>query len=164
MLPVEYYEFVIGLQWSIPYFHLPWESRHASNVMVGTSPYTAVISEKFKPTQVFGLPLDPMEYRFYFENPNTKPEAEVFLDPHNRNGWTNFERSMFWLALIAGTLVLLHILLLSLLKLRKKSPESSSAGFGALTFPRLEIFLLILAFPCLSQVSSALLKGKIIDL
>ena len=27
-LPVEYYEFARGLQWSIPYFSLPWESGH----------------------------------------------------------------------------------------------------------------------------------------
>ncbi|KAM3703926.1 hypothetical protein ACJW31_04G135100 [Castanea mollissima] len=39
-LPVNYYEFARGLQWSIPYFSLPWESGHIQPVVVGSSPLT----------------------------------------------------------------------------------------------------------------------------
>lgn len=86
MLPVEYYEFSRALQWSIPYFDLPWENGHNTAVLVGSSPFTSSSSyiskihdsENFQSWRlekensnitapVFGLPLDPMEYRFYFE-------------------------------------------------------------------------------------------------
>ena len=39
-LPVNYYEFARGLQWSIPYFSLPWETRHIQPVVVGSNPLT----------------------------------------------------------------------------------------------------------------------------
>ncbi|PON72223.1 Guanine nucleotide-binding protein, beta subunit [Parasponia andersonii] len=178
MLPVEYYEFARGLQWSIPYFDLPWENGHSSLLMVGSSPFSSSSShiseiydsENFQnlqqeeensnvAAQVYGLPLDPMEYRLYFKNHNIKPEAEYLLDPQNSNGWKNFDRGMFWLGLIGGGLVFLHVLLIFILKLRKKSSENQK-GYGALTFPRFEIFLFILALPCLSEVSAALAKGK----
>ncbi|KAF4362713.1 hypothetical protein G4B88_018331 [Cannabis sativa] len=177
MLPVEYYEFTRGLQWSIPYFDLPWENEHSSPVMVGSSPFTGsdsliskiYDSESFQSlqlekdnsnmtTQVYGLPLGPMDYRFFFENPNMKPEAENLLEPQDSNEWKNFYRSMFWLALIGGGLVFLHVLLIFILKIRKKSTENQK-GYGALTFLRFEIFLIILALPCLSEVSAALVKG-----
>ncbi|XP_030493743.2 uncharacterized protein LOC115709712 isoform X1 [Cannabis sativa] len=177
MLPVEYYEFTRGLQWSIPYFDLPWENEHSSPVMVGSSPFTGsdsliskiYDSESFQSlqlekdnsnmtTQVYGLPLGPMDYRFFFENPNMKPEAENLLEPQDSNEWKNFYRSMFWLALIGGGLVFLHVLLIFILKIRKRSTENQK-GYGALTFLRFEIFLIILALPCLSEVSAALVKG-----
>lgn len=87
--PVEYYEFVRGLQWSVPYFNLPWETGHSHLVMVGSSPvvgshsYISKIyhSDTFQSlqteessiltTSVYGLPLAPMEYRLYFEVINT---------------------------------------------------------------------------------------------
>lgn len=65
---------------------------------------------------------------------------------------------MFWLAVISGSLLLVHILLLFILKLRKKNSERQS-GYGALTFPRFEIFLVILALPCICEASAALVKG-----
>ncbi|XP_024025314.1 uncharacterized protein LOC21397720 isoform X2 [Morus notabilis] len=177
MLPVEYYEFARGIQWSIPYFDLPWENGQSNPVIVGSSPYPSLsshtsifYSESFRSLQlkeenpnmtapIYGLPLGPMEYRFYFESQNIKPEAEALLEPQNSNGWKNFDRSMFWLALIGGSLVLLHVLPLFFMKLRKKSSENRK-GYKALTFPRFEIFLIILALPCLSDVSAALVKGK----
>ncbi|KAL5544170.1 hypothetical protein UlMin_007954 [Ulmus minor] len=178
MLPVEYYEFSRALQWSIPYFDLPWENFNKSLVMVGSSPFPSSYSyiskiyylensQSLPPEEVnsnmtapvYGLPLDPMEYRFYFENQNIKPEAEFLLDAQNLTGWKNFSRSMFWLAVIGGGLVMLHVLLIFLLKLKKKMSENQK-GYGALTFPRFEIFLIILALPCVSEVSATLLKGK----
>ena len=36
-LPVEYYEFARGLQWSIPYFSLPWETGGIHPIMLGSN-------------------------------------------------------------------------------------------------------------------------------
>lgn len=85
-LPVEYYELARGLQWSIPYLSLPWEIGHVQQVMVDSNPASGsktcmsrfVDAEEFKITQatqeeenrasqVYGLPLSPMEYETYFE-------------------------------------------------------------------------------------------------
>ncbi|KAL6177481.1 hypothetical protein ACLB2K_049007 [Fragaria x ananassa] len=175
-LPIDYYEFSRGLQWSLPYFNLPWESGKSFQA---SSPYTSSKSytnegydaEIFKSkqleeessdkvTSVYGLPLTPMEYRTFFEleGENFKPEAEYLSGSYNSNRWRNFDRTMFWLAVISGSLLLVHILLLFILKLRKKNSERQS-GYGALTFPRFEIFLVILALPCICEASAALVKG-----
>lgn len=85
-LPVEYYELARGIQWSIPYLNLPWETKHPKQVMAGSggpgSPYPYVskfhslenfrsnLPEKpnlIKAAPVYGLPLTPMEYSLYFE-------------------------------------------------------------------------------------------------
>ena len=85
MLPVEYYDFTRGWQWSIPYFDLPWENDYSIPVIVGSSPFTSSNSfiskiygseslqslqlEKYNSSMStpYGLPLGPMDYRFYFE-------------------------------------------------------------------------------------------------
>ncbi|KAF8399728.1 hypothetical protein HHK36_015599 [Tetracentron sinense] len=175
-MPVEYYEFARGLQWSIPYLSLPWETGHVQSVMVNSSPpimthsgisknhdsktFTSIQSGNAKldmAASIFGLPLTPMEYKSYFESQNIKPEAEYILDPHNSNGWKEFNKNMFWLAVIGGSLMLLHALVLSTLKLRMKNSERHR--YGALVLPRFEIFLIILALPCICQASEALIKG-----
>ncbi|KAK2663734.1 hypothetical protein Ddye_002308 [Dipteronia dyeriana] len=178
-LPVEYYEFTRGLQWSIPYFNLPWETGHIQPVMVGSSPPSSPHSyiSKFnhlgvfqrqqsakegnlnKAATVYGSPLTPMEYRLFFESQDIKPEAD-YMGLHDLNGWKDFDRSMFWLAVIGGSLVLLHILLLLILKFRKRNYEKQR-GYGALTFPRFEIFLVILALPCICKASAALLRDGV---
>lgn len=85
-LPIEYYEFARGLQWSIPYFSLPWESGGIHPIMWGTNSSTAQrsyisdihdseISQSVQLDEenvniaapVYGLPLTPMEYRSFFE-------------------------------------------------------------------------------------------------
>ncbi|GFP90721.1 hypothetical protein PHJA_001216000 [Phtheirospermum japonicum] len=175
-LPVEYYELAKGLQWSIPYFSLPWEKGNIYSFMMGSnSPkdrlyrisevHDSIFSEGLQPQagntssagKVFGLPLSPIEYRSYFESQNIIPQAEYILDPQNSHGWRDFSRSMFWLAAISGSLVILHALLLTILKFRKQNKEKQS--YGALIFPRFEIFLLILALPCVCEASAALIKG-----
>ncbi|KAL6281096.1 hypothetical protein ACE6H2_017977 [Prunus campanulata] len=175
-LPVNYYELVRGLRWSIPYFSLPWE---AGNGFPVSSPFTSSSSymtenhgsEVFqskqleeeifsKDTSLYGLPLTPMEYRTFFEldSENMKPEADYLSNPYNSDRWRNFDRTMFWLAVICGTLILLHVLVLFILKMRKKNSEMQSS-YGALTFPRFEIFLVILALPCIYEASAALVRG-----
>ena len=83
---MEYYEFARTLQWSIPYFSLPWETGHVQPVMTGSSPsessnsflsqaYDREISHCVKPKEedfkidaaVYGSPLTPIEYRSFFE-------------------------------------------------------------------------------------------------
>ncbi|XP_034673186.1 uncharacterized protein LOC117904606 isoform X2 [Vitis riparia] len=176
-LPVEYYEFARGIQWSVPYFSLPWETGHIHPIMVGSSSPTVShlyasrihdsgFFETVQPEEdnldraasVYGLPLTPMEYRTFFENHNFKPEAEYISDPQNSNGRRDFNRSMFWLAVIGGSLILLHALLVLVLKIRKKSSEKQGS-YGALVFPRFEIFLIILVLPCICEASASLVKG-----
>lgn len=73
--PVEYYEFVRGLQWSIPHINLPWETGHVDSVMASsTSPVmthpTSSLSgsrELVVDASLYGMPLSPMEYSSFFE-------------------------------------------------------------------------------------------------
>ncbi|KAH7843571.1 hypothetical protein Vadar_018300 [Vaccinium darrowii] len=89
---------------------------------------------------------------------NIEPEAHSNLDPRTSNGWRDFYRSMFWLAVISGSLMLLHGVLLAILRLRKKNSEKEGS-YGALILPRFEIFLLILALPCICEASAAVIRG-----
>ncbi|CAK7328872.1 unnamed protein product [Dovyalis caffra] len=174
-LPVEYYEFARGLQWSIPYLILPWETRGIQPIMVksnsssGAHSYFSKTHDIFQSMQiegksvnnsslVYGLPLSPMEYISFFESQNFKPEAEQMMDPQHSNGWRDFDRSMFWLAVIGGSLILVHAILLFILKLKKRNTDEQS-DYGALTFPRFEIFLTILALPCICEASASLVRG-----
>nr|CAD1834836.1 unnamed protein product [Ananas comosus var. bracteatus] len=99
-----------------------------------------------------------MEYRSFLENQNMKPEP-VIMASQNLNGWSHFGRNMFWLAVIGGGLVLLQATILFVLRLRKNDSEKQR-DFGALVFPRFEVFLIILALPCICQASAALIRGR----
>lgn len=171
-LPVEYYEFARGLQWSIPYFSLPWENGSMHSFMMGPgSPTNSHLygskirdfgtkPDKYnvsKAAALFGLPLTPMEYRSIFGSQDLLPEAQYIVDPEYSNGWRDFERSMFWLAVIGGSLILLHAWVLLVLKLRKDREKKWS--YGALVFPRFEIFLTILAIPSICKASVNIVKG-----
>ncbi|XP_042498422.1 uncharacterized protein LOC122076880 [Macadamia integrifolia] len=175
-IPVEYYEFARGLQWTIPYLRLPWESEHVQSVIVdsnSTAIALSVVLENHKgiyksvqspngnldmSASIYGLPLTPMEYRSYFEGQNMKPEADNILDQQNSNGWREFNRNIFWLAVTGGGLILLHVIVLFVLRLRKKSSEKQGS-YGALIFPRFEMFLIVLALPCICQASAAVIEG-----
>uniref|UniRef100_A0A7N2MNR3 TRP C-terminal domain-containing protein n=2 Tax=Quercus lobata TaxID=97700 RepID=A0A7N2MNR3_QUELO len=153
-LPVEYYEFARALRWSIPYFSLPWKTGHThSGFPVNSNSYGSKIHESgiFSDVQHrISLPskrLQPDEYITYFEN-DSGPEPVS-------DGWEDFSRSMFWLALIGGSLILLHALLLAILKSRKQKQR----GYGVLAFPRFEIFLVNLAVPNICEASAALIRG-----
>lgn len=64
---------------------------------------------------------------------------------------------MFWVAVIGGGSILLHALLLFVLKCKRKDVQKWS--YGALVFPRFEIFLLMLSLPAFSGSSAAIIKG-----
>ncbi|XP_076912233.1 uncharacterized protein LOC143570476 [Bidens hawaiensis] len=98
-----------------------------------------------------------MEYKSFFESQNAAPEAEFITDMNDSHGWTDFNRSMFWLAVMGGGLIILHIVFILILKLRKKREKENT--YVSLIFPRFEIFLVILAVPCVSAASAFLLKG-----
>jgi len=91
-LPIEYYEFAKGLQWSIPYFILPWETGGIHPIMVKSNSFSILnsyiskthdISQNMqlegksgnKSSPVFGLPLAPMEYISFFEVRNHFPDT-----------------------------------------------------------------------------------------
>lgn len=174
-LPVEYYEFTRCLEWSVPYFNLPCESNHVQPVFLSpnssTSSHSSVtgISSSIaqmvqfdrgnsnKAGVIYGAPLTAVEYQSFFENQNFIPEAQSILDHESSTGWRTFKRSMFWLAVIGGSLITLHAFLLIVLRFRKSSTKGRS--YGALVLPRLEIFLTIVAIPCICLASAAIIKG-----
>lgn len=177
-MPIEYYEFARGIEWSIPYICLPWETGDTNSFVEESSVPNSTYSRPLERSKLgtykhsfltkgtlevddslFGIPLTPMEYRLFLENQNMKPMAEFIRDPHNSNGWTYFGRNMFWLAVFGGGLILLHAAILWTLKFKRKNSEKQTE-FGALVFPRFEIFLIFLALPCMCQASAAIIRGK----
>ncbi|XP_023519336.1 uncharacterized protein LOC111782764 isoform X2 [Cucurbita pepo subsp. pepo] len=175
-LPVEYYEFAKGLQWSIPYLRLPWENEHDRPDISGYSPFTGsnpylsktlhsealqnkVPGDNFTMVdQLYGLPLTPMEYRSFFESQNIKPQADNIFGAGSYSRWNDLYRSMFWFGVFAGSLIFLHALFLLIMKCRKKI-YNTQGSYGALTFPRFEIFLAFVALPSMSMASGALFRG-----
>ncbi|CAN6336588.1 unnamed protein product [Urochloa humidicola] len=216
-LPIEYYEFAKGIEWSIPYMRLPWEGPGADPFLgystmpaialselldrsaVGTANITyplaqgqpvmstaqIIPSDPVLPTELpgdgspvmpmqtpadappvvplqvplDGKPLSEMEYRSFFENPDMKPEAQIIMKLQDLDGWKYFGRNMFWLGVIGGGLILLHLLTLLYFKLRYRGREGRH-GHGALVFPRLEIMVAVLAAPCFAQAAAAVISGR----
>ncbi|KAF3971824.1 hypothetical protein CMV_004602 [Castanea mollissima] len=151
-LPVEYYEFARALRWSIPYFSLPWKTgRTHSGAPANPDSY----SSKIHDSGIFpGVQHRTSTFK--------KFQPEVYNNFKNNNGpdpvsdgWEDFSRTMFWLAIIGGSLILLHALLLAILKFRKQKQR----GYGVLAFPRFEIFLVNLAVPSICEASTALIRG-----
>jgi hypothetical protein len=66
---------------------------------------------------------------------------------------------MFWLGVIGGGLILLHLLTLLYFKLRYRGREGRH-GHGALVLPRLEIMVAVLAAPCIAQAAAAAIRGS----
>ncbi|KAK7301544.1 hypothetical protein RJT34_12410 [Clitoria ternatea] len=172
-LPVEFYDFARHLQWTIPYFSVPWEAQHMDLFMIGSSPFGSssflTKASTMTPNKlldknlnfaaaVYGSPLTSSEYQQYFESQNMKPEAEYIWDSKHSTGWTEFYRSMFWLAVIFGGLMVLHAFLLIVLKFGKRNSDKHRIH-GALAFPRFEIFLLFLALPSICKSSVVLIRG-----
>ncbi|CAA7410296.1 unnamed protein product [Spirodela intermedia] len=159
-LPIEYYEFARGLQWSIPYLRLPWESNDVlGDAGFSAGAYSVISRAGVMPADdlLYGAPLTAMEYRSFLENQGMKPEATSVLASQNPDGWREFGRNMFWLAIIVGGLQAVRAIVLLALKLRRKEPPAGEKNYGALTFPRFELFLVLLAIPCITQASTAII-------
>ncbi|CAN6345606.1 unnamed protein product [Urochloa humidicola] len=105
-----------------------------------------------------GKPLSAMEYQSFFENPDMKPEAQIIMKLQDLDGWKYFGRNMFWLGVIGGGLILLHLLTLLYFKLRYRGREGRH-GHGALVLPRFELMVAILAAPCVAQAVAAMIGG-----
>ncbi|KAL2642981.1 hypothetical protein R1flu_010568 [Riccia fluitans] len=103
---------------------------------------------------LFGPALLPSEYSLYFESGMSNEELEGIFYRTKYTGWRDFSRNMFWLGVVGGGLVLLHILLLVFLRWRTKTSVR-----GALTIPRFELFFLVLAIPCICQASAFIIRG-----
>ncbi|MBA0622027.1 hypothetical protein Godav_007600 [Gossypium davidsonii] len=170
-LPVEYYEFARSIEWSIPYFSLPWETGHVQPVMMGSSP-TGTSNSFLSRTydwNIFRMDCIQMGklvsiFSVVYRT-NSSLSKWILLKEHLKYYfadygymWRNFDRSMFWLAVIGGSLILLHAFLFFILKYKKKDSEKQGS-FGALIFPRFEIFLVIVALPCICQAAAALIAG-----
>lgn len=61
---------------------------------------------------------------------------------------------MFWIGVVGGALILMHILMVLFLRWRTRGPIR-----GALTIPRFELYLLILIIPGLCQASAFAIRG-----
>ncbi|CAN4088115.1 unnamed protein product [Withania somnifera] len=152
-LPVEYYEFARGLQWSVPYFSLPWESGSMHQFMMGpgspTNPHSygskihdfGMKQDRYnvnKAAALYALPLTPMEYRSIFG-------VEGFWQKHilvNSN-WGKLD-----IAACFGPFCF-----------KTEKGQRKKWSYGALVFPRFEIFLAILAIPCICKASVNIVKG-----
>ncbi|GMN57513.1 hypothetical protein TIFTF001_026618 [Ficus carica] len=102
----------------------------------------------------YGLPLDTKEYFIYFLRGELLSASDVIKRMENYKGWQDLERNLFWLGVVGGGLVMAHVLVLLFLKWRTGTPVQ-----GILSVPRFEIFLLILALPCISQSSAFVIRG-----
>lgn len=67
---------------------------------------------------------------------------------------------MFWLAVIGGSLIVVHLFLLLVLKFRRNNLKVKF--YGALVFPRFELFLMMLAVPCFCYASAVVIKGGLL--
>ncbi|KAH9315091.1 hypothetical protein KI387_023718, partial [Taxus chinensis] len=103
---------------------------------------------------MYGPALELSEYIRYFMNQSEWLSAAKLVHGGKRNtGWLEFEMNMFWLGVVGGFLIALHILIFLFLKRRTKTSLR-----GALSFPRFELFLLILTLPCMCQASAFIIR------
>jgi hypothetical protein len=106
-------------------------------------------------TSLFGPALIAGEYKLYFLNQSTNLESlKDMLNTRKYTGWQDFQRNMFWLAVVGGGLILLHVLTLLFLRWR-----TNFFPKGALSVPRFELFLLVLALPAMCQASAFTIRG-----
>lgn len=69
--------------------------------------------------------------------------------------WHDMAMNLFWLGVGGGSLILIHLATLLFLRWRL-----GTQARGILEFPGLELFLLILMLPCISQSSAFVIRGE----
>ncbi|KAK6920680.1 hypothetical protein RJ641_014358 [Dillenia turbinata] len=180
-LPLEYYEFVRGLEWSIPYLKLPWEknghvstpsapSNHLEDTRdsfspVFSSPLTPIFrssTSRFMPaaqekinggSNVCSSSSDLISFQYEGQKPKNSPgEAE------KSRGWKVFEKLMFWTGVLDLSIIVVHVFIFYMLRF-KKSPDPGG-NFGSLAFPRIEILLIVLELSAVSMASASLIHGR----
>ncbi|XP_049934536.1 uncharacterized protein LOC116257275 isoform X2 [Nymphaea colorata] len=174
-LSEEYFHTVKGLRWLIPHARVPWKKEDTSLEVYHQYPYGGADSlqitygdwhtkqplndreiDGYVGTRFinYGLLLNSTEYFTYFLRREPLSAANVISNISNYTGWQDFQKNMFWLGTVGGSLVLLHLLILFLLKWRTRSSAK-----GELSLPRFEIFLMIILLPCLCQSSAFVIRG-----
>lgn len=104
---------------------------------------------------MYGPALELSEYLHYFVNQSENLSAVKLVRAGKKyTGWQDFGMNMFWLGVVGGALIVLHMLILVFLKWRTKTSLR-----GALSIPRFELFLLILTLPCMCQASAFIIRG-----
>lgn len=104
---------------------------------------------------MYGPALELREYISYFMNESKWLSASKFLHGGKSDpGWQEFGMNMFWLGIVVGALFVLHVLIVLFLKWRTKTSLR-----GALSFPRFELFMLILVLPSMCQASAFIIRG-----
>ncbi|XP_030938465.1 uncharacterized protein LOC115963563 isoform X1 [Quercus lobata] len=182
-LPAEYYELTRGLRWSIPYLSLPWEretgrTRLPASTHMSKIHYSGIflneLQKGLKPSPLSGYAASVAAVALESLNEtqinlfNSSTPVTCTLDPHNStsppnctlsdDGWKDFGKNMFWLAIIGGVFISVHALLLLILKLKKKNSEEQR-DYGVLTSPRFEIVIVNLALPCICEASASIIRG-----
>ncbi|KAF3962697.1 hypothetical protein CMV_012819 [Castanea mollissima] len=171
-LPVEYYELTRGLRWSIPYLSLPWERetgriRLPANTHMSKIHYSGIFRkeqpEHREPKGSSFAAFLAATYKSFAEAPlsNYTLDPKLNFNPAPRtfdHGWDDFGKNMFWLAIIVGSFISVHALLLLILKLKNKNSEMQR-DYGVLTFPRFEMVIVNLSLPCICQASAAIIRG-----
>ncbi|CAM6012995.1 unnamed protein product [Sphagnum balticum] len=172
-LPVEYYETTGGLLWLIPHVNTPWQKDKDSNVTnFGNNLHTNnhdFLQKKKEKLFLFFLWISQVpKFDIGWSFPETQQSHEAcFLRLKLQNlqfylsfcllliRWQDFERNMFWVSIVGGGLAFLHLLTLLYLRWRTKTSLR-----GALSFPRFEIFLLILFSPAICQACAFVIRGR----
>uniref|UniRef100_A0A7N2MNV3 Bacterial Ig-like domain-containing protein n=1 Tax=Quercus lobata TaxID=97700 RepID=A0A7N2MNV3_QUELO len=165
-LPVEYYELIRSLRWTIPYLSLPWE-RETGRTRLPANTHTSKIH--YSGMFLHEQPEDPYSnsrglsrsaayvaeiIKLLVEIP--KPNST--LGPRaSGNGWSDFRKNVIWLAIIVGSFITVHALFL-ILKLKNKNSKKQSDK-GVLTFSKFEMVIVNLALPCICQASAAIIRG-----
>uniref|UniRef100_A0A7I4EM59 Bacterial Ig-like domain-containing protein n=1 Tax=Physcomitrium patens TaxID=3218 RepID=A0A7I4EM59_PHYPA len=182
-LPAEYLEVTVGLRWLIPHMDTPWQRRDVLNTGTSNQTTTSTIlqnvisgrrrlleiNERLGNLQhnmhrgrelganstLDGPAMEASDYELYFLQRHTpnKGALESVLISNKYNGWQEFQRNMFWIGVVGGGAILLHILIVLFLRWRTRALIK-----GALIIPRFELYLLILAIPGLSQASAFIIR------
>lgn len=97
--------------------------------------------------------------RSHMNTSSINSDVYIFLTMFCFDRWEYFARNMFWLAVLGGGLILLHVTILGILKWKRKNSEKQKE-FGVLVFPRFEISLTLLALPCICQASASIIRGN----
>ncbi|KAH9534978.1 hypothetical protein CY35_17G030300 [Sphagnum magellanicum] len=134
---------------------VPWRSFSASHFREHYNRSRKTRRLGVNATQ-FGPALTSSEYKTYFLDQVAYLQVlRNGLDMSKYFGWQDFERNMFWVSIVGGGLAFLHLLTLLYLRWRTKTSLR-----GALSFPRFEIFLLILFSPAICQACAFVIRGR----
>ncbi|KAF3973348.1 hypothetical protein CMV_003221 [Castanea mollissima] len=133
----------------------------------GLSKLPALLASGLKTLVEAPLPNSTSVSKLNFNLDRRTPDRNCTLDLRNSTaqlncisdyGWNNFGKNMIWLAIIVGSFISVHALLLLILKWKNKN-SAKQKDYGVLTFPRFEMVIVNLSLPCICQASAAIIRG-----